>query len=533
MRKIPLLALLIINLNYGLSQNNIVDNMVFIDGGKLTKHLGSNFILDPNKDTTKIYPKCEVTHVDNFFISKHEVTNAEYRSFVNWVFDSIRNQSLFPDSVQKNELTYNYTFFDLGRLNNIKASVHIYPDTMVWMNYFNANGGGFDVISDIYFWHPSYDNYPVIGVSWAQANAYCHWRTERFKELYQELRKKEKKYFNAQSTFRLPSEAEWELAARDYENIDEANCRRINNGYQRKNGEFIANIGSARYEGDYPAFNLWEDGAFYTQSVMHYASNMSGIYDMFGNVSEWTSDIFDWNQLGLKSIFDCEDLIFFNNNWKDDTLDGREIYITNPYTNETVSVAKNSPEYNELIEIRKEFFKIYPADSKEVILEKYLGFFSVDSTYWDEILAINYPEKPEVIGALLFNSEDIESPIQDHYLYNNCTGELVSFNFVRNKIEMKTESYAHNFGVYLKALGKSVNMPNVIIVKGGSWKDTPLYVNTGSVELYNELDQHCFIGFRIAMDAPAQIDFLTKKDKKRVEALRLLNMEDYSENSRR
>jgi formylglycine-generating enzyme required for sulfatase activity len=533
MWKNSILALLIVNLNYGLSQNNIVDNMVFIEGDKLTKNQGSKFILDLNKDTTKIYPRCEVTHVDNFFISKHEVTNAEYRSFVNWVFDSIRSQSLFPDSVQKNELTYNYTFFDQGRLNNVNASVHIYPDTLAWMKYFNANGGGFDVISDIYFWHPSYDNYPVIGVSWAQANAYCHWRSERFKEYYQSLGKKEKKYFKPQSTFRLPSEAEWELAARDYEKIDEANDRWIINGFQRKNGEFIANVGSATYEGEFPAFNLWDDGAFYTQVVMHYASNISGIHDMLGNVSEWTSDIFDWNQLGLESILDCENLTSLKINLtKDSGLVGN-IYITNPYTNETVLVAKNSPEHNELIEIRKEFFKIYPADSKEVIIEKYLGFFSVDSAYWDNILAINYPEKPEVIEGVLLKSDDIESAIQDHYLYNNCTGELVSFNFFKNNVEKKIESYAHNFGVYLKALGKSVNMPNVIIVKGGSWKDAPLYVNSGSVELYNESEQLCSIGFRVAMDTPYQTDFLSRKDKKRVEALRRFNLEDNSEDTRR
>jgi hypothetical protein len=58
------------------------------------------------------------------------------------------------------------------------------------------------------------------------------------------------------------------------------------------------------------------------------------------------------------------------------------------------------------------------------------------------------------------------------------------------------------------------------VVKGGSWADQPHYLVSGSREIYNEAESSSKVGFRVAMDAPQTIDFLSMKDKKRLKKLR-------------
>ena len=150
--------------------------------------------------------------------------------------------------------------------------VNVYPDTTCWVNDFeNAYN---EPYVRMYFSHAGYNDYPVVGVSWEQANAFAAWRTDY-------LRRSLGKQGVHIEQYRLPTEAEWEYAARA--GIDD-------NQYPwegdlpltEKDGCFYANF--KPMEGNYV-----KDGNLITSKVATYAPNNFGLYDMAGNVSEWTS----------------------------------------------------------------------------------------------------------------------------------------------------------------------------------------------------------------------------------------------------
>jgi len=154
--------------------------------------------------------------------------------------------------------------------------INVYPDTLVWISDFTYSFN--EPQAKAYFWHPGYDNYPVVGVTWKQARAFSIWRTE-LKNSY--LRE------GGEPTvqdYRLPTESEWEYAARG----GLKSSMYPWGGYYITNhrGCYIANFKPLR--GNYPA-----DGGFYPLIVAHYAPNEFGVYDMAGNVAEWTRNA--WN----------------------------------------------------------------------------------------------------------------------------------------------------------------------------------------------------------------------------------------------
>lgn len=162
--------------------------------------------------------------------------------------------------------------------------VNIYPDTTVWVNDF-ANAYT-DQYARYYFSSPIYDDYPVVGVSWEQANAFCAWRTDYLKQSYG-MRGIEVE------PFRLPTEAEWEYAARAGNN-DQTYSWKTNVEHTQKgcfNGNFKPGDG-----------NYSNDGYIITSPVGAYASNDFGLYDMSGNVAEWTSTA--WSESGVQSAAD-------------------------------------------------------------------------------------------------------------------------------------------------------------------------------------------------------------------------------------
>jgi len=93
--------------------------------------------------------------VSSFYIDKTEVANIHYREYLNWI---------------------ERTFDDEQYQQVVDAAK---PDTLVWRSELSSN----EPLVEYYFRHPSYNNYPVVGVSWRQASDYCLWRGSRVNEL--------------------------------------------------------------------------------------------------------------------------------------------------------------------------------------------------------------------------------------------------------------------------------------------------------------------------------------------------------------
>jgi len=269
--------------------------------------------------------------INGFWMDATEITNNQYRQFVWWVRDSIAATILnykkqgadgteiidqkkaatinwndpkimeqlnamiiTPDNrifgkkeLDADKLIFHSETFDYkeaAKRENAtkprskfisKKDIKIYPDTLVWIRDFSYSYN--EPMSKRYFNHPSFGNYPLVGVNWKQANAFCEWRT-LFLNSFLESRKR-----NIESDFRLPTEAEWEYAARG----GRSQSMFPWGGYylRNKKGCLLANFKPGR--GNYP-----EDGGFYTVRADAYWPNDFGLYNMAGNVAEWTGSLF-------------------------------------------------------------------------------------------------------------------------------------------------------------------------------------------------------------------------------------------------
>jgi formylglycine-generating enzyme required for sulfatase activity len=117
-------------------------------------------------------------------------------------------------------------------------------------------------------------NHPVVHIAYEDAIAYCKWKGRR-----------------------LPTEAEWEYASRAGKETNSS----VEANKPNAQGKFMANT----YQGSFPVTNLIEDGFERTSPVKTFSANDYGLYDMIGNVWEWTSDYYDINYyvtLAKKSI---------------------------------------------------------------------------------------------------------------------------------------------------------------------------------------------------------------------------------------
>ena len=176
-------------------------------------------------------------------------------------------------------IVYSYREFniDQNKWSEFK-NIEIYPDTTVWYKDFAFSYN--EPMHNDYFWHDAYNEYPVVGVSWEQAKAFAHWRTF-YKNQNQ---RKARKNIQLVSEFRLPTEAEWEYAARG--GIERAEFPWGGPYTYDEKGCFLANFKPER--GDYAA-----DQILYTAEVESYWPNDFGLYNMSGNVAEWTDSNYE------------------------------------------------------------------------------------------------------------------------------------------------------------------------------------------------------------------------------------------------
>jgi len=169
--------------------------------------------------------------------------------------------------------------------------VNIYPDTTCWVNDFqNAEN---EIYMRLYFSHPNYNEYPVVGVNWEQANAFCNWRTDFLMKGLGGSAKFVQRY-------RLPTEAEWEFAARGKEGNE---LPWENSDVKSDKGCYYANFKPDR--GNYTM-----DGNIITSKVGIYSANSNGLYDMAGNVAEWTSTVY--TEAGVLSMSDLNPTLKYN-----------------------------------------------------------------------------------------------------------------------------------------------------------------------------------------------------------------------------
>jgi sulfatase modifying factor 1 len=185
-------------------------------------------------------------------------------------------------TIDVTKLKYKYSWMDIeaaarsrnGRRKDFirKEEISIYPDTTVWIRDFEYSYN--EPMHNDYFWHDAYSEYPVVGINWNQAKAFCNWRT-KYKNDDQRSRGKQ-----AVNQFRLPTEAEWEYAARG--GIEGGTYPWGGPYVISDTGCFMANFKPQR--GDYAA-----DQALYTVEAKSYEPNDYNLYNMAGNVSEWTN----------------------------------------------------------------------------------------------------------------------------------------------------------------------------------------------------------------------------------------------------
>ena len=171
-----------------------------------------------------------------------------------------------------------FTNGELSRSQFVReVPVPVYPDTTVWIKDFKYSYN--EPMHNDYFWHDAYSDYPVVGVTWHQAKAFCEWRTLT-KNSYQKTKKKK----SLVPKFRLPTEAEWEYAARG--GLQGASYPWGGPYTKDDRGCFMANFKPMR--GDYAV-----DQALYTVEANSYDPNGYSLYNMSGNVAEWVDSSYE------------------------------------------------------------------------------------------------------------------------------------------------------------------------------------------------------------------------------------------------
>ncbi len=486
--------------------------MVHIEGGTYTMGLVQDDVMFDWNTTPR------QMHVRSFYMDEAEVTNSEYSLFLQYMKD------VFPPEEPKFNKIYN----------------SILPDTLVW----RRSLGNTNLLSESYLRHPAYADYPVVGVSWIQANKYCKWRTNAvnlkilmdkgvIKNIFKEdsIGFKGKNNFDTEAyltdpevlfdgdssiyvkgiavkdgkgkvnkddfgrhvtssdgilsqKFRLPTESEWEYAAkavfenREYNNIRGRKKYSWSGKYTRnktnaKKGDQLANFKQG--QGNYSGIAGWSsDGADIPNEIRSYPPNAFGLYDMSGNVAEWVSDVY-------RPIVDSEanDFNYFRGNIYTKKLideNGKVVIIGDE---------EGDIEYDTLANGR-----IVPKDLPGSV--RYIPI-----TRDDTFQRRNY--------SVADNSDVLDGDQGSSKLYNLEKDQLVGMPRMYNsptKPEEEKDSLGNvlNKFEYDKKRRTTLISDKARVFKGGSWTDREYWLDPAQRRYFPQYISTNYIGFRCATD---------------------------------
>ena len=464
--------------------------MVYVDGGTFTMGLVKDDVMHDWNNTPRRM------QVSAFFIGETEITNYEYREYVTWL------KFVFPPSDQSFKNIYT------GAL----------PDTLVWNNKLSRND-----YAETYFRAPEYDYYPVVGVSWQQAARYCDWLTDRANEVelmkqgiinkndyysndsfnqganafnldkYKANDPELDAYLNKQrqqqksgiktsnariqaanrnatanlvTKFRLPTEVEWEYAAlglqknREYNNYlgKEPEIEKLRGKKGKNRGMYLENFKQGR--GDYSGVGGWNnDGSPTTADVRQYPSNDLGIYGMYGNVAEWTADVY-------RPIID-EEASDFN-------------YYRGNMPQQTVKNADGT--YKKVDPKDMKFERL--ADGREI----YKG---LPGTYERKTVEDqrNYRDGDFMSSLEAGYGKEVDSSMAEYNMYNSPKTQFIVDD--KGRVILQRDNKP-----------RTTKVSNTVrVVKGGSWMDTAYWLDPGQRRFKEESKSFGWIGFRVAQDA--------------------------------